>query len=99
MFPGADALGSLNSSTFLNVLLIFVPVPFIGKLLGWPSAAIFISCCLGIIPLAGLMGKATEVLAERIGEGPGALLNATFGNACELIIALAGLRAGLVDVG
>jgi len=90
--------GVLKSSTILNVLLVFVPVPFVGKLLGWPSAVIFITCCLGIIPLAGLMGKATEFLAEKIGEGPGALLNATFGNACELIIALAALRAGLVDL-
>lgn len=91
-------MGALNISTILNGLLIFVPVPMIGKLLGWPSAAIFITCCLAIIPLAGLMGKATEFLAERIGEGAGALLNATFGNACELIIALAALRAGLIDL-
>ncbi len=75
-----------------------MPIPFIGKALGWPSLAIFITCCLGIIPLAGLMGKATEFLAEKLGEGPGALLNATFGNACEFIIALAALRAGLVDL-
>jgi Ca2+:H+ antiporter len=44
------------------------------------------------------MGRATEQLAERLGEGVGGLLNATFGNAAELIIALAALRAGLDDV-
>ena len=44
------------------------------------------------------MGKATEILGDRIGTGAGALLNATFGNACELIIALAALRANLIDV-
>ena len=55
-------------------------------------------CLPGIIPLAGLMGKATEHLAERVGEGIGGLLNATFGNAAELIIAIMALRAGLYDV-
>jgi Ca2+:H+ antiporter len=59
---------------------------------------IFFTACLGIIPLAAIMGKATEILADRVGAGAGALLNATFGNACELIIALAALRAGLIDV-
>ena len=44
------------------------------------------------------MGKATEHLAERVGEGIGGLLNATFGNAAELIIAIVALRAGLYDV-
>ncbi|MBI4532939.1 MAG: calcium/proton exchanger, partial [Candidatus Melainabacteria bacterium] len=80
------------------VLLIFVPVPIIGCALGWSPVVIFVTACLGIVPLAGFMGKATEYLAERIGEGPGALLNASFGNACELIIALAALRAGLIDI-
>jgi Ca2+:H+ antiporter len=50
------------------------------------------------LPLAGWLGRATEQLAERLGEGVGGLLNATFGNAAELIIALAALRAGLHDV-
>src|SRR5688572_26856574 len=49
------------------------------------------------MPLAGWMGKATE-LAERTGEGIGGLLNATFGNAAEFIIALAALRGGLYEV-
>lgn len=64
----------------------------------WTEPVIFFLACLGIVPLAGLMGKATEYLAEKMGEGPGALLNASFGNACELIIALAALRAGFIDV-
>ncbi len=85
-------------SNLLNYLLIFVPVPIISQYLGWPAAITFFSACLGIIPLAGLMGKATEHLSERIGDAPGALLNATFGNACELIIGFAALRAGLQEV-
>ena len=63
-----------------------------------PETVIFLSACLGIVPLAWLMGQATEVLADRVGVGIGGLLNATFGNACELIIAIAALHAGLIDV-
>jgi Ca2+:H+ antiporter len=59
---------------------------------------VFVTSSLAILPLAGWMGRATEQLAERMGEGVGGLLNATFGNAAELIIALAALRAGLHDV-
>ena len=59
---------------------------------------IFITACLGVLPLAGLMGTATEHLAEKTGPALGGLLNATFGNAAELIIALAALRAGYVEL-
>jgi Ca2+:H+ antiporter len=59
---------------------------------------IFVSSGLAIVPLAGWMGRATEQLATRLGEGVGGLLNATFGNAAELIIAFAALRAGLHTV-
>ena len=60
--------------------------------------AIFVTSCLAIIPLAGLMGKATEHLAEKMGAGIGGLLNATFGNAAELIIAALALHKGLHGV-
>lgn len=82
----------------LNWLLIFVPLAFLAHFLHWAPAVIFAFCALAIIPLAGLMGRATEYLGERLGEGPGGLLNATFGNACELIIAFSALRAGLPEV-
>jgi Ca2+:H+ antiporter len=59
---------------------------------------VFLASSAAIIPLAALMGRATEQLAERLGEGVGGLLNATFGNAAELIIAIMALRAGLVDL-
>ena len=59
---------------------------------------VLIAACVGVLPLAGLMGEATEQLAERTGPTLGGLLNATFGNAAELIIAIAALRAGLVDL-
>ena len=83
----------------MNWLLLFVPITVALELLA-PERhlLIFITSCLAILPLAGWMGRATEELAEHMGEGVGGLLNATFGNAAELIIALAALRAGLHDV-
>lgn len=83
----------------LDWLLVFVPLVAAGEMLA-PRAhtAIFIGACLAILPLAGWMGRATEHVAEHTGEGIGGLLNATFGNAAELIIALMALRAGLHDV-
>lgn len=83
----------------LNWLLVFLPVTVAFEYLS-PElhTLIFFSSCLAIVPLAGLMGKATEHVAERTGETIGGLLNATFGNAAELIIALMALREGLHDV-
>jgi Ca2+:H+ antiporter len=65
-----------------------------------PSAhtLVFIASCLAIVPLAGWLGHATEELAHHTGEGVGGLLNATFGNAAELIIAIMALREGLYPV-
>ena len=83
----------------MNWLLLFVPLA-IGLEILAPERhlLVFVTSSLAILPLAGWMGRATEQLAERMGEGVGGLLNATFGNAAELIIALAALRAGLHDV-
>ncbi len=62
------------------------------------ETALFVVSALAIVPLAGLMGEATEQLSHRLGAGVGGLLNASFGNAAELIIALMALKAGLIDV-
>lgn len=82
----------------LNAMLIFVPLTIAASTFEWQHPLPFFFACLGIIPLAGWMGRATEHLAERAGSGIGGLLNATFGNAAELIIAFAALRAGLHDI-
>lgn len=83
----------------LNWLLVFVPLAPLGEhLWHWSPTWVFLCACLAILPLAGWMGRSTEHLAERTGEGIGGLLNATFGNAAELIIALMALKAGLYDV-
>jgi len=91
-------VANVKAESVLNFFLIFVPVPIIGQAMGLSPTLVFITSCLAIVPLAGLMGKATEHLSEHVGVGFGALLNSTFGNACELIISLAALRAGLVDI-
>ena len=79
----------------LSWLLVFVPVTVALHYLA-PAAHlwIFLAACAAIVPLAGWMGRATEHLAEHTGEGVGGLLNATFGNAAELIIGFIALRAG-----
>ena len=59
---------------------------------------VFVLACVAIVPLAGLLGVSTEKMAARVGEGIGGFLNATLGNAAELIIALVALRAGMLDV-
>jgi Ca2+:H+ antiporter len=83
----------------LMVLLIFVPISFVLEfVLHTTGLPIFVTSSLAIVPLAGLMGRATEQLAEKFGEGVGGLLNATFGNAAELIIAIMALRAGFYDL-
>lgn len=83
----------------LNWLLIFLPITVILEFMPSPNhTMIFIFSCLSILPLAGWLGKATEHIAEKAGEGIGGLLNATFGNAAELIIAMIALQKGYHEV-
>lgn len=80
---------------WLSLLLVFVPLAIILRFAGADPVGIFVVSSLAIIPLAGLLGKATEQVAHRLGPGIGGLLNATFGNAAELIIAMFALFKGL----
>jgi len=83
----------------LHWLLIFLPITIWAEHSRSDSRRlIFFSSCLAIIPLAGLLGQATEHIAARAGEGLGGFLNATFGNSAELIIAVVALKAGQLDV-
>ena len=83
----------------LSWLLAFVVVTLVARFLFHaPDLLVFLTSALAIVPLAKWMGTATEELARRTGPGIGGLLNASFGNATELIIALFALRAGLVEV-
>jgi Ca2+:H+ antiporter len=84
--------------SLLHLLLVFVPVAFLLHFSHAGGTWIFIASGLAIIPLAGILGEATEHLAEHVGPGIGGLLNATLGNAAELIIAVFALQAGLYGV-
>jgi Ca2+:H+ antiporter len=80
----------------LKLLLIFVPAAILLSFLS-PSShmLVFLAACLAIVPLAGWLGRATEELTHNTNQGIGGLVNATFGNATELIIAVAALQKGL----
>jgi Ca2+:H+ antiporter len=97
--PEEPKKGGFSFEYVLNSLLILIPVSFFLEHQASPNhLAIFICSAIAIIPIAGWMGKATEHLAEHLGEGIGGLLNATFGNAAELIIAIMALREGHIMV-
>lgn len=83
---------------FAFVTFIGVPISIIGSILHWPTILMFTIYCLTIIALSSYMGRATESLAIVTGPRIGGLLNATFGNAVELIIAIFALREGLIGV-
>src|SRR5438132_14403422 len=80
------------------LLLLAAPAAVLAEALHASPLATFILASLGLVPLAGFIGLSTEALAERLGHGIGGLLNATFGNAAEIIIGLTALAAGLPEV-
>jgi Ca2+:H+ antiporter len=82
----------------LNVLALALPLALGLRLVGASEVAIFIASAVAIVPLAGLIGHATDEISKDVGPGLGGFLNATFGNATELIIVLLALNAGLTEV-
>ena len=86
------------ASSWLSALLLLAPVVVILERLGAGELVVFVVAALAIIPLAGIIGHATEDVALHTGPGIGGFLNATLGNAVELIIAFLALRAGLHEV-
>ena len=80
----------------LNLLLAAVPVCWALRAMGADSSWVFLAACTSLVPLAGLIGLGTEHLAHRLGPAWGGFLNATFGNAAELIIAIVALGNGHV---
>jgi Ca2+:H+ antiporter len=79
-------------------LLVFVPISVVARVLGWQSLIVFTSACLAIIPLAALIGRSTASLAIHSGPRVGGLLNATFGNFTELIVAIMLVSAGEFEI-
>jgi Ca2+:H+ antiporter len=88
----------LSGSGWPYLLVPFIPVAIVLELVHAEPALVFLAAAAGVIPTAALMGRATEELAHRAGPGIGGLLNVTFGNAPEIIIALFALNAGLQEV-
>ena len=87
-----------KKNTFFLLLLVFLPVSVAANFMDWGATVVFITAGLAIIPLAAFMGTATEEIAVVVGPNLGGLLNATFGNATELILAFIALKAGLIEV-
>src|SRR5579872_3507621 len=83
---------------FFLLLLAFTPITIAGSKLGLSATPLFFLAAIAIIPLARFIGQATEELSSRTGPAVGGLLNATFGNATELLIGLFAIRAGLIEV-
>lgn len=88
----------MANKIFMILTFVGVPLSVIGSLMHWPSTILFGIYCLTIIALASYMGRATESLAVVAGPRIGGLLNATFGNAVELIISIFALKEGLIGV-
>lgn len=88
---------SLLSSP-VNILLVFVPIGIIAGIWEWSPTAVFTLNFFAIIPLAAVLSFATEEISKRLGDTLGGLLNATFGNAVELIVSIVALRAGEIEV-
>jgi Ca2+:H+ antiporter len=99
---GVEAVAALKTRRSwrpsINWLLVFIPVSIALERAAVPPPLLFFSAALAILPIAHLIVLSTEQLATRTGDAIGGLLNATFGNAPELIIALVALRAGYFDM-
>lgn len=81
------------ASNYVNVLLVFVPLGIVAGAMNWNPTVTFILNFIAIIPLAALLSFATEELSAKLGQTLGGLMNATFGNAVELIVSNAPDRA------
>jgi Ca2+:H+ antiporter len=86
------------ASNYVNVFLVFVPLGIIAGALKWNSTAVFILNFIAIIPLAALLSFATEELSAKLGQTIGGLMNATFGNAVELIVSIVALVNGEIRI-
>ncbi|KAJ3380588.1 hypothetical protein HDU92_005879 [Lobulomyces angularis] len=93
-----SSLIAIVKCTKLNVLNIFVPIGLLAGYLQWSNTAVFVLNFFAIIPLAKLLGFATEELSLRTNQTLGGLLNATFGNLVEMIVSIFALKEGLIKV-
>ncbi|KAI8474626.1 MAG: calcium/proton exchanger [Monoraphidium minutum] len=98
--PAKDMAGSwtIMKSSWLNVLLVAVPLGLVSEHAGWSPSVTFLLNLAALVPLALLLGCVTEDLSLRLGQIVGGLLNATFGNVVEIILSIAALQKGLYQV-
>eukprot|EP01071_Lankesteria_metandrocarpae_P001055 Lankesteria_metandrocarpae@DN1246_c0_g1_i1.p1 len=87
-------IGVLRSQPFLTSMILFIPIAFTSYWLNWGDPVVFSLNFVAIVPMAWLMGKATEDLSAHMGQITGGLLNAWFGNVVEMLLCIAGLRRG-----
>ncbi|KAK0565496.1 hypothetical protein OC861_003719 [Tilletia horrida] len=88
----------LLTSSWLNVLIVFIPLGFVAEHLHWGALLIFVFNFLAIVPLAKFLGDCTEQVSLKLGPTLGALANATFGNAVELIVGIVALTQGQLRI-
>ena len=88
----------IDGQRITMLMLLFVPLAYLGDYLEWNAILVFLLSGFAIVPLASIIASATESIADRVGFGLGGLLNATFGNATEMIIAIVALSEGLVEL-
>jgi len=85
-------------SSYVNVLLVFMPLGIVSGALGWSPVLTFVFNFLAIMALASLLSFATEELSKEVGQTIGGLLNASFGNATELIVSIVALKEGQIKL-
>jgi Ca2+:H+ antiporter len=89
-----DSSLTILLNSYVNVLLVFLPLGIVAGALQWNPTVVFVFNFLAIMPLAALLSFATEELSKRVGQTVGGLLNASFGNATELIVSIVALQQG-----
>ncbi|KAG0705145.1 Sodium/calcium exchanger protein-domain-containing protein [Suillus ampliporus] len=94
----AESFTFFMFGTWFNILLVFIPLSFISHYLDWDAGLIFLFSFMAIVPLAKLLGEATDQLSVRLGETMSGLLNASFGNAVEIIVGVAALLNGQLRI-
>jgi Ca2+:H+ antiporter len=85
-------------SNYVNILLVFVPLGIVAGAMGWNPTVVFVLNFFAIVPLAAVLSFATEEISMKLGQTMGGLLNATFGNAVELIVSIVALREGQIRI-
>src|SRR5437764_9250039 len=98
MAEGLRAIRFSGEDRLMGALLILVLLALVSARLGWPPWLQFFLSVGAVIPLAAFIGRATEALADRLGGKVGGLLNATFGNAPDLLIGIFGVQKGLIPL-